>query len=234
MQLNTTPNSPPIKEWAEADRPREKMMEKGARALTDVELIALLLGSGTTGRNAIEVARDLLRRVDNSLENLSAYTLAQLCQVQGIGPARAIRLMAALELSVRQKATTGSSNTAITCSRDAYEVLESRLSNLPTEEFWILILNQAKRVKACVQIGKGGISAVMVDARVIFKHALDHMGSSIILAHNHPSGNLTPSSEDLNLTRHLISGAELLKLKLIDHLIIGKNEYLSMCDEGLL
>jgi DNA repair protein RadC len=210
------------------------MMEKGARALTDVELIALLLGSGTTGRNAIEVARDLLMRVDNSLENLSGYTLAQLCQVQGIGPARAIRLMAALELSVRQKATAGSSNTAITCSRDAYSVLESRLSNLPTEEFWILILNQAKRVKACVQIGKGGISAVMVDARVIFKHTLDHMGSSIILAHNHPSGNLTPSSEDLNLTRNLISAAELLKLKLIDHLIIGKNEYLSMCDEGLL
>src|SRR5690606_1584625 len=185
--------------WSPDDRPREKLMRRGRSALTDAELIAILLGSGTTTASAVDVAKNLLAKVDNNLNDLARLSVKDLTRIRGIGEARAITIIAALELGRRRSSLDHEDRPRITCSRDVFELLRPTLMDLPHEEFWVLLLNRANRVIKRMQISQGGVSGTVADPRIIFKSALEELASGIILAHNHPSGNLTASQADRDL-----------------------------------
>jgi DNA repair protein RadC len=198
-----TPTSFGIKSWAEEDRPREKLMQKGRAALSDAELIAILLGSGTTKLTAVDVGKLMLQAVDNDLNELARLSMKQLCRHPGIGPAKAITVMAALELGRRRKESGAGRRTTITSSRDIYNVMRPQLQDLPHEEFWIVLLNRANVVMRTEKVSSGGVAGTVADPKMIFKHALENLASSIILVHNHPSGNRQPSGADISLTKKL-------------------------------
>ena len=223
-----------IKSWAEEDRPREKMMLKGIAALSDAELIAILINSGTAELSAVDVARMVLEGVGNNLHELAKRSVKDLSKFRGIGAARAISIVAALELGRRRREQAPADRSRITCSRDAYEQLRPYLMDKPHEEFWILLLNRANEVLRPVQISAGGLSGTVADPRMIFKVGLEYLACGVILAHNHPSGNLTPSQADRDLTRKLKEGGRLLDIPILDHLIISDHTYLSFADEGIL
>ncbi|MGB3619508.1 MAG: DNA repair protein RadC [Catalinimonas sp.] len=223
-----------INQWAEEDRPREKLELKGKAALSDAELVAILLGSGTVSRSAVDVAKDLLHRVDNNLNSLAKLSLRELQKTSGIGRAKAITIVSALELGRRRKESEPIRRPQITCSRDAYEALRPHLLDLPVEEFWVLLMNRANHVTRTLRISEGGVSGTVADPKVIFKAALEEMASGVILAHNHPSGNLQPSEADRQLTRKLSDGGRMLDIVVLDHLIVSDHRYLSFADEGLL
>ena len=223
-----------IKQWAEDDRPREKLLMKGRHALSDAELLAILQGSGTREETALDIAKRILSESGDNLGELARKGISDLVKTRGIGPARAVRISAALELGKRRNESEVLVKEKITCSRDAYEVLRSAMGDQPYEEFWILVLNKANRVIRKCCISEGGISGTVVDPKKIFKIALDHHGSSLILGHNHPSGNIQPSEADQKITRKIRDSGAMLDIAVLDHIIVCDGNYYSFADEGMI
>jgi DNA repair protein RadC len=223
-----------IRNWAEDDRPREKLMLKGKNSLSDAELLAILLGTGNRNESAVDVAKGLLHEVNDNLIELSRQGVADLTRIKGIGKAKAIIIIAAMELGRRRNEAEVIVKQKITSSRDAYELLHSSIGDLPYEEFWIIMLNKANKVVKKCSISEGGVSGTVVDPKKIFKIALDHHASSIILGHNHPSGNIQPSEADHKITKKIKDAGMMLDVAVLDHLIIGDDRYFSYADEGIL
>ncbi|MCU0339456.1 MAG: DNA repair protein RadC [Spirosomaceae bacterium] len=223
-----------ILSWAEEDRPREKLLLKGRSALTDAELIAILIGSGTVDLTAVDLAKIILQKAGNNLNELAKLSIKDLMKIKGIGEAKAISIAAALELGRRRKSEEPVKKPRITCSKDAYEQIRPYLQDLPHEEFWLLLLTRANDVIRPVQISQGGVSGTVADPKMIFKAAVEHLASAIILVHNHPSGNLRPSEADRDLTRRLKEAGRLLEIPVLDHLIFTDAGFYSFADEGIL
>ncbi|MBC7919515.1 MAG: DNA repair protein RadC [Ferruginibacter sp.] len=228
-----TPNRK-ILSWAEEDRPREKLLLKGKAALSDAELIGILLGSGTVALSAVDLAKQILNSVDNNLHQLAKLSVKDLEKFKGIGEAKAIAIVSALELGRRRKEGDIPRRIKITGSADVYETMKPHLMDLPHEEFWVVLLNRANVVLKTAQISAGGVSGTVADPKMIFKAALEHLASAVILVHNHPSGNLTPSQADRELTKKLREAGTVLEVPVLDHLIFADNQYLSFADEGFL
>ena len=223
-----------IKNWAEDDRPREKLLLNGKRALSDSELLAIIMGSGSREESAVDLAKRILQSVSNNWHNLSRLSVKDLCKFKGIGTAKAVSIIAAMEIGRRREAQSHEEKPKITSSKDAFTILRSLIGDLQVEEFWVLFLNQANFVIHKEQISKGGISQTAVDVRIILKIALEEMATGIILAHNHPSGNLKPSKADYLITQKVKKAAETLDLNVLDHLIVTQKSYFSFADEGEL
>lgn len=223
-----------IKFLAEDDRPREKFLLKGKGSLSDSELLAIIMGSGSRNETAVELARKILASVDNNWHQLSLLSVKDLIKFKGIGEAKAISIATALEIGKRRASQEIPEKPVISNSNDAYQILKNQLSDLRTEEFWAVFLNQSNKVLHTSQLTQGGINQSIVDVRILFKIALDHFSTGIIIAHNHPSGNLKPSKEDIEITQKIKEGGALLNIQLLDHLIVTQNSYLSFSDEGLL
>ena len=224
-----------IKQWAEEDRPREKLLLKGASALTDSELLAILIGSGNDRESAVELSKRILQKADNDLHQLGRFEIKDFINsFRGIGSAKAVTIVAALELGRRRKDTEKSKCKKITSSLSAYDILSPILSDLQYEEVWVLLLNNANHVIAPIQVSKGGIATTAVDNRVILREALNRYASGIVLAHNHPSGNCQPSPEDMKLTQKLKEAAQTMNIVLFDHLVIAGKTYFSFADNDLL
>ncbi|MEZ4825297.1 MAG: DNA repair protein RadC [Bacteroidia bacterium] len=221
-----------IKEWALEDRPREKLLQRGIESLTDSELLAILLSSGTRDRSAIDLARDLLSAV-GGLPQLAQAGVAELTQIKGIGKAKALTLIAAFELGRRKMMKTADSP-RLTHSESVAEYLIPRLADLRQEVFHVLFLNRNNEIIAEKQIFRGGVSATVIDPRLIFREAIHYLASAIILSHNHPSGNINPSQADIDITRKLISGGKIFDIQVLDHIIVSGRGYYSFADEGLL
>ena len=228
MQLTT------IKEWAEEDRPREKLLLKGRSALSDAELLAIIIGSGTRDLTAVQLAREILSKSKNNLSHLSRMSISDLKKFKGIGEAKAISIYAAMEISRRRKGESKKRSKKIKSSCDAFKYLQADLLDLDHEEFHALFLNRGNEVISSEQISKGGISGTVADGKVIFHRALQLKSSAMILAHNHPSGQLKPSESDIDLTRSLVSFGNYIDLQVLDHLIFSDNNYFSFADEGLI
>ncbi len=223
-----------ITHWAEEDRPREKLLLKGKVALSDAELIAILLGSGTVSVSAVELAKQILQSVDNNLNDLAKLSIKDLKKFKGIGEAKAISIVSALELGRRRKESEPTKRPRITSSQNVYDVMAPHLMDLPHEEFWILMLNKANVVIKKEQVSMGGVSGTIADPKIIFKKAVESLASAVILIHNHPSGNLKPSQADVILTRKLKEGGKLLDIPVLDHLIFTDESYYSFADEGMM
>ncbi len=223
-----------IKAWAEEDRPREKLNTQGRRALSDAELIAILIGSGSRTETAVELSKRILHHYDNDLQRLGKVSVSELSKFKGIGEAKAIAIIAALELGRRRNETEIKIPETITGSQSVYQVLRRHLVDLNHEEFWILLLSRSCKIIAKELISKGGLSGTVADPKIIFSIALQHQASSIILAHNHPSGNLKPSQQDIDLTRKIHQAGKVLDIGVLDHLIITDGGFYSFADEGLL
>lgn len=223
-----------IKSWSPEDRPREKLLLKGTSALSDAELIAILLGSGTAKLSAVEVAKKVLAHVDNNLDSLARLTVKELMKAKGIGEARAITIVAALELGRRRKDQSPDEKPKIDGSKTAVALIRSELMDLPHEEFWVLLLNRANRLVKKKKISEGGVSGTVADPKIIFKLAVEELASAIIVAHNHPSGNPKPSESDITLTKKIKEAGKLLDISLLDHLIIAHDKYYSFADEGII
>lgn len=223
-----------IKSWSPEDRPREKLILKGKSALSDAELVAILLGSGTTTMSAVDLAKIVLKSANNNLHELARLTVKDLTKIKGIGEAKAITIVAALELGRRRKDLEVDEKPKISSSKDAYQVIKADLLDIPHEEFWVLILNRANRVIKKHQISQGGVAGTVADPKIIYKSALDSLASGIILAHNHPSGNLTPSQADIDLTKKLREAGKMLEIQVLDHIIVAGQKYFSFADEGML
>lgn len=225
---------PSIKEWAVEDRPREKMLVNGVRALSEAELVAILIGSGNSDESAVELSRRILASVANNLNELGKKTIADLQKFKGIGEAKAITIMAALELGRRRKESDPTEKPKINTSADAANIFKPILSDLPHEEFWVLMLNRNNLVIDKMIISRGGITGTVIDVRIIMKMALECLACSIILCHNHPSGNLIPSEADKEITRKIKDAGKLLDISVLDHVIVGNNSFFSFADEGLI
>ena len=223
-----------IKNWALDDRPREKLLQRGRLSLTDAELIAILIGSGSREESAVELSKKILSKNLNNLNLLGKQSVSQLMQFKGIGEAKAISIIAAMELGRRRRSEEALENIKITSSNSVFEVLQPILGDLPHEEFWILYLNNANKIIEKFQISKGGITGTLVDVRITLRKALELGAVSLILAHNHPSGNLNPSDADKQLTVKLKTAAESMDIKILDHLIVTEKSYFSFADEGLM
>jgi DNA repair protein RadC len=223
-----------IKSLAEDDRPREKLIAKGRQALSDAELLAILLASGSRNETAVQLAQRILKENKNSINELAKLQLNDLKKFKGVGEAKAVTIAAALEIGRRRTDQATEEKIKISSSKAAYNILNSKLSDLPHEEFWVLFMSRSNSVIKTDCISRGGISGTVVDIRLILKPAIECLASSIILAHNHPSGNLKPSQEDINLTKKVKEAAKLMDIGLQDHLIIGDQAYLSFADEGIL
>jgi len=224
----------PIKQWAEEDRPREKLMLKGRHALSDAELIAILIGSGTAESSAVEIARSILQNVHDNLMELGRLTISDLEKYKGVGPARAITITAALELGKRRNESVSIEKAMIRRSEDAYTMFKTAMGDQPYEEFWILLLNRANRLLRKCCISEGGISGTVVDPKKIFKIALDHHASAIILGHNHPSGNTKPSESDIRITNKILEAGKVLEVSVLDHIIVTDDSFFSFSDQGML
>ena len=224
----------PINEWAEADRPREKMLALGKHNLSDAELLAIILGSGSAKQSAVGLAQQMLDEAGRNLDTLGKYGLAALQRYHGVGPAKAIGIAAALELGRRRQLAMPVEKPKVTCSRDSYQYMAPLLMELPHEEFWVVFLNRNNRISGRKRIGQGGTSGVVADAKLIFRAALEQFATSIILFHNHPSGNRQPSEADILLTRKLRQAGRHLDVLVLDHLIIADRDYYSFADAGAL
>ena len=221
-----------ITQWAEEDRPREKMMMHGASALSNAELLAILLGSGNAEESAVELMRKVLNDYHNNLNELGKASIDDLCRYKGIGSAKAISILAASELGKRRKEEAVKERVTILSSKDVYDCFYPLMCDLPTEEFWVLMLNQASKIIDKVKISAGGLSATAVDVRCILREALVKRASAIVLCHNHPSGNIRPSKEDDLLTRHVAQASECMDIRLVDHIILTDGAFYSYSDEG--
>jgi DNA repair protein RadC len=223
-----------IKSWAEEDRPREKLMLKGKQSLSDAELLAILLGSGSREESAVSLSQKILNSSKNNLNELGIRTLSELQKFKGIGEAKAVTIVAAMELGRRRQLSAINERPKLRSSLDAYHLIAPMLMDLPHEEFWILCLNQTNQIFAREKVSTGGITATIVDPKIVFRRAIEKGATSIILIHNHPSGNLKPSQADLKLTEKLVLAGQLLEIRILDHLIIGGNGYLSFADEHII
>ena len=223
-----------ILSWAEEDRPREKLMLKGRAALSDAELIAILIGSGTRELSAVDLSKLILHSVGNNLNELAKLSINDLMKFKGVGDAKAISIAAALELGRRRKESEVVKKAKITSSGDAYQAMRPYLLDLSHEQFWVLLLNRASEVIRPFQVSIGGVAGTVADPKIIFKSAIEYLASAIILVHNHPSGNLTPSQADLDLTKRVKEAGRLLDIPILDHLIFGDNGYYSFADKGIL
>lgn len=223
-----------IKHWSQNDQPREKLRDKGKTILSDAELLAILLGSGNREESAVALSQRILGSVDHNLKELGKRSLKQLMAFKGIGEAKAITIAAAMELGRRRQSEESIELLTIQSSRSVYDLMQPILGELPHEEFWILYLNNSNKVLHKQQLSKGGITGTLVDVRLVLKTALEVGAVALILAHNHPSGNLKPSQSDKTLTQKLKQATESLDIKILDHLIITENAYLSFADESLL
>ena len=231
---NYTPESLPITAWAEDDRPREKLMNLGRHVLSDAELLAILLGSGSRNESAVSLSKRILQSVDNNLAQLGKQTLSELMKFKGIGEAKAITIAAAMELGRRRQASSFLERPVITCSRDAYLAIAPSLMDHLHEEFWMLLLSKSNKMIGKVQMSSGGTDATIVDRKMIFRKAIEGQATSIVVCHNHPSGRLRPSTADLDLTKKIKESGKILGVQLMDHLIIGDGGYYSFADEGVL
>lgn len=233
MSLVKYTNPLSIKAWAEDDRPREKLLVKGKASLSDAELLAILINSGTRKHTAVDLAKMILQKAGNDLNALGKFGLADFTAFDGIGEARAITVMAALELGRRRKEQTSEAKPRIIVSRDAYTLMHPYLMDLSHEEFWIIFMNQSSYVISVQQVSSGGTAGTVADPRIIFKRALELPGcTGIILVHNHPSGNPTPSHQDLSLTHKLRAAGKLLDINVADHLIYCDQGYYSFADNS--
>ena len=221
-----------IKSWAVDDRPREKLIAKGPSSLSAAELIAILIGSGNKQESAVDLSKRILMSVDNNIHQLATLTLEKLTSFKGIGMAKAIAIITALELGKRRQLANFVVNPKITGSKDVYDIMQPLLGSLPHEEFWVLYLNNANKVLSKNQLSKGGITATLVDVRLLFKKAIEISAVAIIICHNHPSGKTEPSSQDKVLTKKIKEGGVSLDIKLLDHLIITEKSYFSFADNG--
>lgn len=223
-----------IKNWSESDQPREKLRDKGKAALSNAELVAILIGSGNREESAVSLCQRILARVDNNLNELGKLTIKQLMEFKGIGEAKAISIAAALELGRRRRGEEAIEKRKISSSLSVFNLMQPLLGELPHEEFWIIYLNNSNKVLQKNQLSKGGITGTLVDVRLVMKNALEFGATSLILVHNHPSGTLKPSEADKKLTKKLILAGENLDIKVLDHLIITESSYFSFADEGVL
>jgi DNA repair protein RadC len=223
-----------IKAWAEDDRPREKLITKGKASLSDAELIAILIGMGTREMSAVELSKLILQSTGNNLNELAKMGVTELMKFKGIGEAKAISIVAAMELARRRKDSDPLKKDKIKYSKEAYNILKPFMMDLDHEQFWIICLNRSQEVVKIIQISTGGVTGTIADPKIIFKHALEHLSSCIILSHNHPSGNINPSQADITLTKQLSEGARLLDMTLSDHIIFTNNGYFSFADQNML
>ena len=222
-----------IKQWAEEDRPREKLLLKGKSALSNAELLGILIGAGTKELTAVDLGKLILEQSNNDLNKIARLSVQELKKFKGIGDARAINIVSALELG-RRRSPEDLKPEKITGSSDVYESMKPELSDLPHEEFWLLLLNRANKIIKKQPISQGGVSGTVADPKLIFNHALNHLASSVILVHNHPSGNIKPSEADKRLTKQLFEAGKLLEIAVLDHIIFTDNAYFSFADENLL
>lgn len=224
----------PLKDWAIDDRPREKLLSKGAYILSEAELLAILIGTGSHRKSAVQLARDLMHEAENNLHQLARLSVQQLMKCKGIGEAKAVTIVAALELGRRKREAETPERIQITSSRVAFDLLSGELADLPHEEFWVLLLNRANRLLRKQRISAGGVAGTVADPKLIYQSALSALASGIIVAHNHPSGNLVASKEDIDLTRKLTEAGKMLDIRMLDHLIVAGNKYYSFADHGAL
>lgn len=227
-------NSHALTTWAVEERPREKVLANGVQYLSDSELLAILIGSGTRNITAVELARLILKGADNSLQQLGRQGIGDLVRIKGVGTAKAITLLAAMELGRRRASMHYPEKIPVKSSETVYQLFHPILGDLEHEEFWLLMLNRANRILGRYKVSQGGLSGTVIDNRIILKKALDNLASSIIVCHNHPSGNNQPSEADLKITEKLKKAAEMLEIKLLDHVIIADKSYFSFADEGLI
>lgn len=223
----------PITNWSEDDKPREKLMLKGKSVLSDAELIAILIGSGSRNESAVDLSKRILASVDHNLNALGKVSLSQLIQFKGIGEAKAISIIAALELGRRRRAEEVVELKKVTSSKIIFEIMQPIIGELPHEEFWIIYLNNSNKVISKAQLSKGGITGTLVDVRIVFKTALEMGATGLILCHNHPSGTLIPSDADKQITKKLKLAGDSLEIKVLDHLIVTETSYFSFVDEGI-
>jgi DNA repair protein RadC len=224
-----------IREWALDDRPREKMMKNGAESLSNAELLAILLGSGTTKESAVDLAKRILGAANNNLNELGKFSIETMCnQFHGIGPVKAVTIAAALEIGKRRRTSEVVKRVQIRNSRDIYELFHSKMADLDHEECWVLLMNNQHRIIDTIRISHGGVSETTVDPKIVLKHALGKLASSVVLCHNHPSGNPYPSSCDDKITQKLKLACQNLDMQLTDHLVFSENSYYSYADEGKL
>jgi DNA repair protein RadC len=223
-----------IKGWAEEDRPREKLIHKGRHVLTDAELIALLIRSGTKKETAVELSKKILAQFGNSLNELAKLSVKEFVKFKGIGEAKAISIIAALELGRRRKDTEIVKREKIASSKEVFEIFIPHFLDLPHEEFHMLLLNRSNTPIRKEFVSRGGVSGTVVDPKIIFKIALQYLASSLILCHNHPSGNLQPSDQDISLTKKIKEAGNLLEIPVLDHLIVTDTGYFSFADHGLM
>ena len=223
-----------IKNWSEDDQPREKLLYKGKNALSDAELVAILIGSGSRNESAVELCKRILQQNNNQLHQLQKQSIQQLMQFKGIGEAKAITIVAALELAKRLQLSETKELTKIGSSEDVFKLMQPIIGDLPHEEFWVLLLNNSNKVIYKLQLSKGGLTQTVVDIRMLFKTALEHLATALILVHNHPSGQLVASGADKDITQKIKLAGNSLDIKLLDHLIITQTGYFSFADEGVL
>jgi DNA repair protein RadC len=226
-------NSFPITTWSEDDKPREKLMLKGKSALSDAELIAILIGSGSRNESAVGLSKRILSSVDNNLNALGKLTIQQLMNFKGIGEAKAISIIAAMELGRRRRAEEAVELKKITSSKMIFEIMQPIIGELPHEEFWVFYLNNSNKVIAKLPLGKGGITGTVVDVRLIFKAAIEMCATGLILCHNHPSGTLVPSDADKQITTKIKAAGQNLDIQVLDHIIIAENGFYSFNDDGI-
>jgi len=232
--MQEKPTSFSIKHWADDDKPREKLVQKGRSVLSDAELIAILIGSGSRNESAVELAKRILASVNNNLNELGKLSIKQLMQFKGIGEAKAVSIVAALEVGRRRRGEDAQKITKISSSKDAFDILHPTIGELEHEEFWILYLNNANNVLLSSLLSKGGLTGTLVDVRIVMRQALELGAVGLVLAHNHPSGTLRPSKEDTKVTQKLKLASAALDIKVLDHLIITQKDYFSFADEGVL
>lgn len=232
--MQEKPTSFSIKNWSDDDKPREKLVQKGKSVLSDAELIAILIGSGSRNESAVELSKRILASVNNNLNELGKLSIKQLMQFKGIGEAKAVTIVAALEMGRRRRGEEAQKVSKIGSSKDVFELLQPSMGELPHEEFWIVYLNNSNKVMHTAQLSKGGITGTLVDVRLVMKQALELGAVGLVLAHNHPSGGLTPSTADKQITQKLQNAAQALDIKVLDHLIITQREYFSFADENLM
>ena len=223
-----------IKNWSEDDQPREKLLYKGKSALSDAELVAILIGSGSRNESAVDLCKRILQQNNNQLHQLQKQSIQQLMQFKGIGEAKAITIVAALELAKRLQLSETKELTKIGSSADVCKLMQPIIGDLPHEEFWVLLLNNSNKVIYKMQLSKGGLTQTVVDIRMLFKTALEHLATALILVHNHPSGQLVASGADKDITQKIKLAGNSLDIKLLDHLIITQNGYFSFADEDIL
>lgn len=223
-----------ISEWSVSDQPIHKLQQKGKAALSDAEILSLIIGNGNKFKNSIDISKEMLAYSNNDFNMIAKMTVSDITKLYGIGKSKATSIVAAFEISNRRQLNDAMQKEKISSSKDIFNLMNPKLADLQYEEFWIILLNRAHKILSIKKVGQGGVSGTIADPKIIFNFALQDLASSIVLCHNHPSGNYKPSSQDNNLTKKVKEGGKLLDIDILDHVIIGENNYYSYADEGEL